>query len=104
MALRPLKNSILFSFIDENAGGKFIPTTRSGILLTNQAYDHQRDPRWGRALAVGPDCVDVKAGDLILVEPLKWTTGFKHDEVMIWKTDENNVAAITNDINECIQF
>lgn len=102
--LRPLKNSILFSFIDDAAGGMFIPKTKSGILLTNQNMDVQRGPRWGRVLAVGPKCVDVKIRDLILIDALKWTTGFKHDDVNIWKTDESNVMAITDDINNCIQY
>lgn len=106
MSLRPLNNTILFSFIDDSAGGMFISKTHSGILLSQvpKDFDAQRTPRWGRALAIGPKVNDVRIGDLILIEGLQWTEGFKYDEVRIWKTDEEKVMAITNDINNCVQY
>lgn len=105
MALRPLKNAILFVFTDDHAEGKFIPTTRSGILLTNQAYDHQSGPRWGRALAVGPEVdKEIKRGSYILISALRWTKGFDHDGIKIWKTNDAEVLAVSEFEEVCYQF
>jgi co-chaperonin GroES (HSP10) len=104
MAAIPIRNSILFAFVDDTAGGKFITKTRSGILTTNQDVMSQPGPRWAKALAVGPACTEVRNGDLILIESLMWTKGFEHDEVKIWKTDESKILAITDRIEDCYQL
>lgn len=106
MSLRPLKNAILFAFVDDSASGLFISKTQSGILLSQapKDFDSQRIPRWGKVLAIGPQVKDVKPGDFALIEGLAWTEGFKHDEVRVWKTDEEKIMAITDDINNCIQY
>jgi len=104
MGLRPLGNSILFTFMDDTAGGNFIPKTKSGILLTNQNLTEAHSAKWARALAVGSDCVDIKAGDFVLIEPLAWTVGFTYDEVRIWKTDESKILATTEDIADTVQY
>lgn len=105
MALRPLGDAILFAFLDDHASGRFIERNKSGIILTNQDYMSQANvPRWGKALAIGADCLDVKIGDLILIEPGMWTTAFKHDGVEVWKTDEKKVMAITDDVNDTYAY
>lgn len=106
MSLRPLKNTILFVFVDDSASGLFISKTKSGIFLSQapKDFDSQRVPRWGKVLSVGPQVKDIKSGDFILIEGLQWTEGFKYDDVRIWKTDEEKVMAVTDDINNCIQF
>jgi chemotaxis signal transduction protein len=54
-------------------------------------------PRWGLAISVGPDTIEVKDGDYILVEPGKWTTGFHVDQdTRIWKTDEDHIIATSD--------
>jgi co-chaperonin GroES (HSP10) len=106
MSLKPLKNYILFAFIDDLSNGLFISKTRSGILLSQSPkdFDLQKIPRWGKTLAIGKDVKDVSVGDFILVEGLQWTQGFEYDGIKIWKTDEKKVMAVTDDINMCIQF
>jgi len=94
MEIKPLKNNILFAFIDDDAGGKFIPKTAAGILLTNQDFQNQAGPRWGRVIKVGKDVLDVKVDDFILVESLQWTVSFKVDEQKMWSTNEDKVMAI----------
>ena len=101
MALRPLKDSILFTFIDQITDGKFVSHTRSGILLTNKNIDDTtKEPRWVKVLAVGDTVQDVKVGDYALVAPLRWTVGFKHDGVDIWKTVEKEILGIAEDLKE----
>lgn len=104
MALRPLHDTILFVFVDDGAGGRFLPKSRSGILLTNQSLDYNNSPKWGKVLAVGREVKDVQTGDYILIESLQWTPGFTHDDVKIWKTVENKVIATTNDIELTYQY
>lgn len=104
MRIRPLNNSIIFTFVDDAAAGKFIPKTASGILMTNQDLSHQSVPRWGQAIAIGKNVVDVKVDDYILIEPLMWTQGVEFEGTKIWKTDETKVVAITNDESATIQL
>lgn len=95
MAIRPLHDSFLFVFIDDTGGGKFIPKTRSGILLTNQQVNEQTtSPRWGKVLAVGAEIKDFGVNDYVLLEPLQWTMGFTYDDVRIWKSDASRVLAV----------
>jgi co-chaperonin GroES (HSP10) len=96
--LRPLGNSILFAFVDDHAGGNFIPKTKSGILLTNQNLNEAHVPKWAKVLAIGPDVDEqIKVGLYILIEPLKWTIGFKHENVQIWKTDDTQVMLVDDE-------
>lgn len=104
MGLRPLGNSILFTFMDDTSNGNFVPKTKSGIIMTNMNTDEAQVAKWGRVLAVGDDCVEVKKGDFVLLTPLKWTVGFTYDKIKIWKTDEDQIMAITDDIANTLQY
>lgn len=105
MALNPLKDSILFTFIDNIVGGQFVTHTRSGILLTNKNTDDTaNNPRWGKVLAIGNTVQDVKVGDFVLIAPLRWTLGFKYDGVDIWKTVEGEVLGVAENIEEVSQL
>lgn len=98
MALRPLANTFLFAFFNETSQGRFIERTKGKIILTNQDLDVQgKYARWAKVLAVGPDVVDFKNGDIVLIEAGMWTTGFKHDGVQVWKSDDSKVVAIGED-------
>jgi co-chaperonin GroES (HSP10) len=66
--------------------------TKSGIILTNKNTDeNSQKPRWGKVFAVGPDVKDVKEGDYILIAPLRWTLGFKFDNIELSKTIEKEI-------------
>lgn len=91
--LRPLGNTFLFAFMDENVqskGGAFKETTSSGIIMSVNQLDQAR-PRWAMVLAVGPLCEVVTENLFVLIKPFKWTNGFKHDGIDIWKSDESQV-------------
>lgn len=94
--LRPLGDSILFVFLDEANEKGFQNTTESGIVYKSFDTD-LKSPRWGKVLAVGPKVEEVKPGMKVLIEPLRWTDGFKFDGVKIWKTIEKEIMAIGED-------
>lgn len=95
MAIRPLGNCFLFAFASDTYGGQFVERNSGRIILTNKDMDSQgKYARWARVLAAGPHIKDFKAGDLVLIEAGMWTTGFTHDEVRVWKSDDSKVIAI----------
>lgn len=103
-AVYPLRDVVLFQFLDETGGskGRFHDrVTGSGIILAS-SVSSQKVHRWGRVYAVGPDVKDdLKPGDFILIEALMWVEGIKLDaDTKIWKTDPSKVLLVTTDINE----
>ena len=99
MALRPLKNYFLFAFFNETSGGMFGPDRNRGkIMLVGRDIMTQGTlPRWAKVLAVGPEVTDISVGDIVLIEAGKWTIGFEHEGVKIWKSDQDKVLAIGED-------
>jgi hypothetical protein len=98
MALRPLKNSFLFAFFNDTAQGLFFERNKGKIILTNKDWDSMGQfARWGRVLAVGPQVTDFNVGEIVLIEAGKWTIGFEHEGVRIWKSDQEKVIAIGED-------
>lgn len=95
--IKPLNNSFLFVFMDDAAQGKFIPKTKSGIILTNQNMDENRNPRWGKVIAIGPEIKDFNVGQFVLIEPLQWTIGFEYDGIKLWKSDDKKVMCVSDD-------
>jgi co-chaperonin GroES (HSP10) len=100
--IKPLKNNVMFAFLDSTGGskGRFTPrSTASGIILVPSLAD-QKKARWGEVLAAGPDA-DVSVGDFILVEALMWMEGTEVDGVKMWKTDDTKILVVTDDIDSC---
>lgn len=100
--IRPLKNNVMFRFLDHTGGakGRFTDTLRSGIIMV-PGVAHQKVHRWGEVLALGPDCAGLAVGDYILIEALMWMEGTKVEGVPMWKTDDTKILAVTNDIEAC---
>jgi len=75
----------------------FQETTESGITF-HQYGETTSSPRWGNVIAVGPTVKeDIKVGDRILIEPLKWTNHTVYDEQQYWKTNEDFVLGVDED-------
>lgn len=91
--LRPIGDSILFVFKDGANGKGFENITDSGIMYKSFDTDLNA-PRWGKVLAVGDKVKEVKLGDMILIDALRWTEGFTFDGIKIWKTVEKEVIGI----------
>lgn len=102
MTIMPLKNNIMFEFLDETGGAKGKFTDRrygeTGIIIPT-LDSSQKLPRWGRVLAVGPEATVVE-GEYILIEALMWTYGTEVDGVKMWKTDDSKVLMVTDDVEE----
>jgi co-chaperonin GroES (HSP10) len=100
--IRPLKNYIMFQFLDEAAGpqGKLQDRKygESGIIIPT-LDSSQKLPRWGKVLAAGPEAA-VMVGEYILIEGLQWSFGTKVNDIKMWKTDDSKVIMVTDDIEE----
>ena len=94
MKLTPLKNYVMFRFLDTTSGskGKFVDRTTKGGIILPILDSSQKLPRWGEVVAAGPQCT-VKPGDFILIEALMWSFGTTStfDGSKIWKTDEDKI-------------
>ena len=102
MTLRPLRNNIIFRFLEKTEGSKgaFNERTSSGIIIP-LTQSTQKAHRWAEVLAVGPLVDGVVPGDYILIEALMWMEGVKYDDGKVWKTDDSKVLAVTNDRDAC---
>jgi co-chaperonin GroES (HSP10) len=86
-SLRPLHKDVIVE--DMNFDEQ---KTSSGIILrSDNGKQHGIHPRWGKVYAVGPEQIDVKVGQWILVEHGRWTRGIKIEdsegEKMVRKID-----------------
>lgn len=98
MKIRPLGRSFLFAFLNETTEGQFVQKNKGRILLTRPEVDIQGTyARWAKVLAIGPEVKDFKNGDIVLIHPGKWTIGFTHDGVKVWKSDDEWVLATSDD-------
>lgn len=108
--LKPLKDKIAFAFLDRFDGKHFIEENPSDTLYVPEQKSNESSgskPRWAKVLAVGPavENPDIKPGAEILVDPLRWTEGFKHDGIHVWFTKESEVSAIRfNDGEDKVTF
>jgi co-chaperonin GroES (HSP10) len=99
MKLRPLGNTILFSFLDTTVGakGRFTERTQGLIIIPVLDSAQHKTDRWGKVISVGPKVDGLEPGDFILIEALQWTPGTEFDDDKIWKTDDSKVIVATND-------
>ena len=73
--LKPIRDNIIvteMSFKERTIGGIILPSDdgkSSGIR-----------PRWAQVYAVGPQQVDIKPGDYVLVEHGRWTRGIEIED------------------------
>lgn len=102
MAVKPLGNTFLFAFLNETVNGMFEQKNAGRIIIAAPTQNRFQDDqgtraRWARVLAVGPRVSNFKNGSIVLIKPGRWTTGFEHDGVKVWKSDEEQVVALGSD-------
>jgi len=99
--LYALRNHIIFQFekeiVRKTDNGyerqQFQEETDWGFQVSN--FDEgTKDPQWAIVTAVGPEAIDVKLGDRVLVEALQWSHGMEVNGHTYWRTDETQVMAI----------
>ncbi len=100
--LKPLKDSILFIWLDAD---EFETTTSSGIVL-QRTLNTARN-RWGKIIAVGP-LSTAKVGEYILCDNHVEAYGAKHPDSPqnernekrdVWRVRDENVICVTSDYN-----
>jgi len=100
--IRPLRNKILFQFLEETSGpnNTFKEKTNWGFELGSSYQETSSKPRWGVVLAAGPEVGDECniPGTFILIEPLMWSPGFGDISSPIWQTEEEKILAYTDEI------
>jgi hypothetical protein len=99
MQLKPLGKNIIFRFLEEASGGGFVPSSGGLIQLVKQNLDHNREPKWGQVILIGPAVnPEIQIGDYILIEPLMWTPGFDVEDLKCWKTDSDKVMIVSTEV------
>jgi hypothetical protein len=104
--LRPLNNTILFTFLDQTTGdkGKFVERTRGAIIIPVLDSAQNATHRWGKVHSVGPKVDGVQPGEYVLIEALMWTRASEIDGAKIWKTNDEKVLCVTDDINLTLTY
>lgn len=94
--LKVIEDGILFTFVEDIAGGTFDNKTNWGFTVKQKLEDVKK-PRWAKALTIGPKVRDVKEGQYILIENLQWTTALTYNDSRFWKTNESRVMAVSDE-------
>lgn len=104
--LRPLNNSVLFSFLDQTTGdkGKFVERSRGSIIIPVLDSAQNSTHRWVEVVAVGPKAEGVQPGDYALVEALQWTFGSEFEGKKIWRTIDTKIIVVTNDLSATLTY
>lgn len=97
MIIEAVRNYVVFTFVEEISGDRFINKTSSQIIVTSSDRAQTTYPRWGKVTNVGPDVKDVSIGEYILIEAGKWTSHFYVDGKRFWKTDESMVLCTADE-------
>ena len=99
--IKTINDHVVFQFLDKVHNGQFCEETIGLIIMANHGKDHNKDAnmhRLAKVIDVGPKCVEVKKDDIVIVEKLRWTPGFKihlNDEyVEVWRTNEKHILGI----------
>jgi hypothetical protein len=95
--IQAIENNIIFQFVEDVTQTRFVNSSEAGFLINSNDGNQTLMPRWGKALHVGPEVLEVKAGDFILIEPGKWTFSFRVDGGRYWKTDESKVIGVSDE-------
>ena len=96
-SLQPLGNTVIVCDM------KFdVRISNGGILLPNDDMKSSGiRPRWAKVYAIGPEQMDIKVGEYILISHGRWTRGLKIEdqegEKIIRKVDPNDILLISDE-------
>lgn len=103
--IKPILNNFILQFLDSTQDGRFVPRTKSSIILTNKNDAEQSGaPRWAIVISVGPDVTCFTPGEFVLVGAGRWSQYFTVDGTKYWKSDEDQVLAVTNEIEDTYSY
>lgn len=96
MTLTPIRNNIIFTFVDDTSGGGFVPASGGVIVIAQQNIANNNTPKWGKVAAIGPDVDEnIEVGSYIYVTALMWSAGFEYEKTKYWKTDDTQVLVVS---------
>jgi len=96
--LRPIRDNIVI--VDMDFGAQ---VTKGGIVLpSDDGKSEGVKSRWGRVYSVGPEQIDVKVGEWILLEHGRWSRGFTvldddGNDMIIRRADPNGILMVTDE-------
>jgi len=95
--VRPIKDKIIVSDMNFDE-----IVTKGGIIRpSDDGKDHGIRPRWGKVWAIGPEQLDVKVGEWVLVKHGRWTRGVVVEEgsskTTIRMIDNNDILIVSED-------
>jgi hypothetical protein len=97
MIIEAVRNYVVFTFVEDIYGDRFINSAGGAIILTSDDKSQTTYPRWGKVVNVGPDVTEITPGEYVLIEPGKWTTHFFVDGLRYWKTDEDKILCTADE-------
>lgn len=97
MKLRALTNKILCKEIEKGQ-----QVSSGGIILPDDdASETGIRPRWMQVFSVGPEVIDIKEGQWIMVEHGRWTHGMEvrdgDNKFTIWGAEEESVLLVADE-------
>lgn len=96
--INPIKSSVLFSFVQElSASRGFENKTDWGFSVLSKK-DDIKEGRWGKVLEIGPEVTEVEPGDFIYIEPLRWSSEIKVNDISMWMTNENEISLVSKEL------
>lgn len=95
--LRALKDSVIVSDMAFD-----VRISTGGIIIPNDDMKSSGiRPRWAKVYAVGPEQMDIKVGQYILISHGRWTRGIKIEddagEKTIRKVDTNDILMVSDE-------
>jgi len=96
MNIKAIENNVIFQFVEDVTQTRFVNSAASGFIISSTDNNQTLDPRWGKAISVGPDVTEIKNNDFILIEQGKWTTSFRIGNDRYWKTDDSKIIGVSD--------
>jgi hypothetical protein len=114
LPLKPTHDGVIIDIIDRDITQKDLGGGKVLHLIADDTFEGPHNsmahthpgirPRWARVLAVGPDvhADDVRIGDLVLCDTLKWGRKFplgrdNGQVVHIWRIEAKNILGVNQE-------
>lgn len=96
MIIEAVRNYVIFTFVEDIYGDRFVNKTDGQIILTSDDKAQTTYPRWGKVVNTGPDVHGIEVDEYVLIEPGKWTSHFYVNGERYWKTDDEQIMCVSD--------
>lgn len=98
--LKAIRNHIIFQFLDSFSNRdvkQFAEKTEWGFEVVSHK-ESMENPRWVKVISVGHEVPEeIRPGMHVLLEPLRWTSGFDFEGADYWRSDSDAVIGFDED-------